>query len=148
MNIKDGDTYYFFSKFSEMVKVDHNLEELTTEQSNKIIMANKAKHSQQGALIEVKESANADSTKELKRKKSKSDLEREKRESDKLTWRDDHLNNPSAAYLKCEIEKYKNYVARLKEINPVIIDINMFRVDISELTDKISTKCNGINDEI
>lgn len=50
--------------------------------------------------------------------------------------------------MKCEIEKYKNYVARLKEINPIIIDINMFRIDISELTEKITTKCHGINDEI
>jgi hypothetical protein len=39
-------------------------------------------------------------------------------------------------------------VARLKEINPIVIDRNMFRIDISELTDKISTKCHGINEEI
>jgi hypothetical protein len=39
-------------------------------------------------------------------------------------------------------------VARLKEINPIVIDRNMFRIDISELTDKISTKCHVINEEI
>lgn len=39
-------------------------------------------------------------------------------------------------------------MARLKEINPIVIDRNMFRIDISELTDKISTKCHGINEEI
>lgn len=80
-----------------MIKVDLSSEDITNEQSQKIIMGNKAKHSQQGALIENKNSATADSSKELKRKKSKSDLEKVKRESDKLLWRDDHLNNPSAA---------------------------------------------------
>ena len=39
-------------------------------------------------------------------------------------------------------------MARLKEINPIVIDRNMFRIDISELTDKISTKCHVINEEI
>lgn len=92
-----------------MIKVDtSDAQELTEEQSNKLVMANRAKHSEQHAIKDEREEVTADSTKELKRKKSKSDLEREKRESDKLMWRDDHLNNPSAAQLKCEIEKYKN----------------------------------------
>ena len=152
MNIKDGDTYNFFTKFSELVKIELLFQgnELTEEQQQKQIIANRAKHSQQNALVEQDESTvqTAESNQKIKRKKSKSDLEKEKRESDKLLRRDEHCLNPSAQYLKCEIEKYKNYVARLKEINPIIIDINMFRINISELTEKITTKCHGINDEI
>jgi hypothetical protein len=34
---------------------------------------------------------------QLKRKKSKSDFDKEKRESDKLVWRDENCENPSAA---------------------------------------------------
>lgn len=49
MNIKDGDTYNFFSKFSEQVKVEliHSGMELTEEQTQKQLIAQRAKHSQQ-----------------------------------------------------------------------------------------------------
>jgi hypothetical protein len=50
--------------------------------------------------------------------------------------------------MKNEINKYKNYISRLKQINGIVIDKNMFRIDITELKEKIHSKCNGINDEI
>jgi len=40
------------------------------------------------------------------------------------------------------------YIERVKQINSIVIDKNMFRIDISELDEKIKQKCNGMNEEI
>lgn len=49
MNIKEGDTYNFFKQFGDIVKVEpiHDGAELTEDQTQKLLIAQKAKHSQQ-----------------------------------------------------------------------------------------------------
>lgn len=100
MNIKEGDTYNFFKQFGDIVKVEpnHDGAELTEDQTQKLLIAQRAKHSQQYALAEARENTmqTAESGQKIKRKRSKSDLDKEKRENDKLLWRDDHCENPSA----------------------------------------------------
>jgi len=87
-----------------MTQVDAT-SDLTAEQQERISVRQKAKHSQQHLFStdKVARLKSAEST--LKRKKSKSDLDKEKREQDKLVWRDENCENPSAAFLKHEIEK-------------------------------------------
>jgi len=111
LNIKENDIYNFFKFFKESTHVDifpGRESEITQEQQDKITLRLQAKHSQQ-AVFKFDKIVRMKSNSEniLKRKKSKGDLDKEKRELDKLIWRDENCENPSAAFLKHEIEKYK-----------------------------------------
>lgn len=49
MNIKEGDTYNLFKQFGDIVKVEpvHDGAELMEDQTQKLLIAQRAKHSQQ-----------------------------------------------------------------------------------------------------
>ena len=49
MNIKEGDTYNLFKQFGDIVKVEpvHDGAELMEDQTQKLLSAQRAKHSQQ-----------------------------------------------------------------------------------------------------
>jgi len=82
-----------------MTEIDPDKQEhdLTEEDREKREIRLMAKHSTQVNLSTVTMQRAKNTDNNLKRKKSKSDFDREKRELEKLTWRDDHCDNPSAA---------------------------------------------------
>jgi len=90
LNIRDGEIYTFFKNFKENVRLEvDSASELTPDQAWKLEVQSESKHSTQQNLI-LSESS------KLRRTSSTSE-EMEKRELDKLTWRDEHCDNPSAA---------------------------------------------------
>lgn len=72
---------------------------LTPEEQEKLKVFRMSRHSNQAIFGDRMQNLSRKKTPEaqLKRKKSKSDFDKEKRESDKLVWRDENCENPSAA---------------------------------------------------
>jgi len=100
LNIKENDTYQFFKNFKDYIKVEveeGKEDQLSKDQQQRMIIKRSSLHSNQNIESKSRQgSSSRGGGDKIKRKKSKSDFEREKRELEKLHWRDDNLDNPSS----------------------------------------------------